>query len=376
MANTNIQTQKNDDLRDNLTHLDEKTREVYLRTCSEKASNYDPSVFVEALVDETGTMHLFVPAKKRMAWFKTDYPEGIVAPDPPQYVGRRVTITVRIYKNRDDFRNNLPAAVNMATRMLNDNDTYCVDTCVTRAQSRALRDLGYDLPRDAHYIEGWTPTNVIQKGLPDDAMESSMTIEDFMPSMAPTIPIPEHSKAPDPTVEQTSESSSSVIGKDVESSNEEKMPAEAEKKTPPETSAKRRGRPRKVKPTEGEAESKPIDTAISSQETKPVQTAMADYSLKAEAPITNETVDETKAVEPVNSNANGAPDLLSRAKAVFATVGEAEGYTSRIIGGKTVAEQPEMRIIYFARKALAGNCRDEKLALASYMVANDRHYQL
>lgn len=109
---------------------------------------------------------------KRMAWFKTDYPEGIVAPDPPQYVGRRVTITVRIYKNRDDFRNNLPAAVNMATRVLNDNDAYCVDTCVTRAQSRALRDLGYDLPRDAHYIEGWTPTQHVKKDLPDDALES------------------------------------------------------------------------------------------------------------------------------------------------------------------------------------------------------------
>lgn len=37
---------------------------------------------------------------KRMAWFKTDYPEGIVAPDPPQYVGRRVTITVRMYNIR------------------------------------------------------------------------------------------------------------------------------------------------------------------------------------------------------------------------------------------------------------------------------------
>ena len=95
MANTN--TQNKADLRDNLTHLDEKTREMYLRTCSENASHYDPSVFVEALVDEAGTMHLFVPAKKRMAWFKTDYPDGIVAPDPPQYVGRRVTITVRIY---------------------------------------------------------------------------------------------------------------------------------------------------------------------------------------------------------------------------------------------------------------------------------------
>lgn len=61
MANTN--TQNKADLRDNLTHLDEKTREMYLRTCSENASHYDPSVFVEALVDEAGTMHLFVPAK-------------------------------------------------------------------------------------------------------------------------------------------------------------------------------------------------------------------------------------------------------------------------------------------------------------------------
>lgn len=176
MTNTNIQPQNKADLRDSLAHLDEKTREMYLRTCSENASHYDPSVFVEALVDEAGTMHLFVPAKKRMGWFKTDYPEGIVAPDPPQYVGRRVTITVRIYKNRDDFRNSLPAAVNMATRVLNDNDAYCVDTCVTRAQSRALRDLGYDLPRDAHYIEGWTPTQHVKKDLPDDALESSMTM--------------------------------------------------------------------------------------------------------------------------------------------------------------------------------------------------------
>lgn len=38
MANTN--TQNKADLRDNLTHLDEKTREMYLRTCSENASHY------------------------------------------------------------------------------------------------------------------------------------------------------------------------------------------------------------------------------------------------------------------------------------------------------------------------------------------------
>lgn len=372
MANTN--TQNKADLRDNLTHLDEKTREMYLRTCSENSSHYDPSVFVEALVDEAGTMHLFVPAKKRMAWFKTDYPDGIVAPDPPQYVGRRVTITVRIYKNRDDFRNNLPAAVNMATRVLNDNDAYCVDTCVTRAQSRALRDLGYDLPRDAHYIEGWTPTQHVKKELPDDALESSMTIADFMPTMAPTVP--EHVPVPETTPAQVSEPAASITKTDEKSVDDGKKPAEEENGTQSEPPAKRRGRPRKVKAPEEEEELKSIDTATSAQKLEPIQTAMVDATSDTVDQTVNNAIDEATAVELATIESAETPDLLDRAKGVFATVGEAEGYTSRIIGGKTVAEQPEMRIIYFARKALAGSCRDEKLGLAAYMVAKDRHYQI
>lgn len=374
MDNTNIQNKNKADLRDNLAHLDEKTREVYLRSCSENASHYDPSVFVEALVDEAGTMHLFVPAKKRVAWFKTDYPEGIVAPDPPQYVGRRVTITVRIYKNRDDFRNNLPAAVNMATRVLNDNDAYCVDTCVTRAQSRALRDLGYDLPRDAHYIDGWTPTQNIKKDLPDDALESSMTIADFMPTMAPTVPglvpVPETAPA------QVSEPAAPVAANNAKQTDEGQKPTEEEQGTQPEPPAKRRGRPRKTKATEGETETKPIEPATLPEGTEPVQTAMVDATLDTVDQTVNNGVDEMTAVELANNESAETPDLLDRAKGVFATVGEAEGYTSRIIGGKTVAEQPEMRIIYFARKAMAGSCRDEKLGLAAYMVAKDRRYQI
>lgn len=315
-----------------------------------------------------------VPAKKRMAWFKTDYPDGIVAPDPPQYVGRRVTITVRIYKNRDDFRNNLPAAVNMATRVLNDNDAYCVDTCVTRAQSRALRDLGYDLPRDAHYIEGWTPTQHVKKDLPDDALESSMTIADFMPTMAPTVP--EHVPVPETTPAQVSEPAASITKTDEKSVDDGQKPAEEEKGTQSEPPAKRRGRPRKVKAPEEEAELKSIDTATSAQKLEPIQTAMVDATSDTVDQTVNNAIDETTAVELATIESAETPDLLDRAKGVFATVGEAEGYTSRIIGGKTVAEQPEMRIIYFARKALAGGCRDEKLGLAAYMVAKDRHYQI
>ena len=128
-------------LPEKMKYLDESTRKKYFSSLSFSESDYDPSVFIEALRDDKGNLQLYVPARKRMAWFKTDYPEGMVMLDPPQYCGRRVTVTARVYKTREDYKNNLPSAVNMATRVLADNDDYLVDVCVTRAQSRALRDI-------------------------------------------------------------------------------------------------------------------------------------------------------------------------------------------------------------------------------------------
>ena len=192
--------------------------------------------------------------------------------------------------------------------------------------------------------------------------------------MAPTVP--EHVPVPETTPAQVSEPAASITKTDEKSVDDGKKPAEEENGTQSEPPAKRRGRPRKVKAPEEEAELKSIDTAASAQKLEPIQTAMVDATSDTVDQTVNNAIDEATAVELATIESAETPDLLDRAKGVFATVGEAEGYTSRIIGGKTVAEQPEMRIIYFARKALAGSCRDEKLGLAAYMVAKDRHYQI
>lgn len=91
-----------EDTRKSWDPLDENTRKAY--EGKTHTNEYDRSVFVEAVQnDETGDCILYVPSSKRMRWFKTDYPCGVVIPDPPIFTGKRVTIVARVYKTPDDL---------------------------------------------------------------------------------------------------------------------------------------------------------------------------------------------------------------------------------------------------------------------------------
>ena len=340
-------------LPEKMKYLDESTRKKYFSSLSFSESDYDPSVFIEALRDDKGNLQLYVPARKRMAWFKTDYPEGMVMLDPPQYCGRRVTVTARVYKTREDYKNNLPSAVNMATRVLADNDDYLVDVCVTRAQSRALRDMGYDIPRDAHIIEGWTPIKDVSKHTTEealDAMESSIVIENYMSDLEPTVP------TTTPAAKGTQPASAAPVSTPAPQPAQTVAPvAQAN----PDTAV----------------ESAKMDTPAlgSGEQTKATE--------EKESTVTAESQSEPQpevASKPAETEVAGkeVDILLQRAESVFPAIDAAEAYTSRLLSGKPVGEQTEMRIKYYARKAMNGTCRDEKLGLAMYMVAKNRSIEL
>lgn len=336
--------------------LDENTRKVFFSKFSYGGiGSYDPSVFVEALRDKKGDLCLYVPARKRMAWFKTDYPDGMVIPDPPQYNMHRVMVVARVYKTAEDFKNNQPAAVNMATRLLDDKDPYVVDVCITRAQSRALRDMGYDIPRDAHIIEGWTPIKDSDKDIPEenaDALEASVVIKNYVSDLEPKV---------------TPDSAENVVEQPVQA-EPVAAPAEpsaastdsADKK--PKPGAKKVGRPRK-KGGEDAAEKDSAPETASDADPAEVTKSEAEANAAGESAATE---------APEQKTSSSADEVLERAQNAFPSIEDAEAYTSRLLGGKSVGEQNDLRIKYFAEKALKADCRDEKLGLATYLVANHR----
>lgn len=337
--------------------LDENTKKVYFSKFSNGGvGSYDPSVFVEALRDKDGNLHLYVPARKRMAWFKTDFPNGMVIPDPPVYNMHRVMVVARVYKTADDFKNNQPAAVNMATRLLDDKDPYIVDVCITRAQSRALRDMGYDIPRDAHILKGWTPIKEDTKNTLEenaDVMEASVVIKNYTSELEPKL-----SDSTAMTSSDVKAESAAVPDPSAKSAATTATGADDTDKNPKSVSRKP-GRPRK-KPAEA------VDAPAEATEAPQKEAAAEEGGNASEqhAPVDSE------------QKSDAATDVAARAQNAFPSIEEAEAYSSRLLGGKTVGEQNDLRIKYFAEKALKADCRDEKLGLAAYLVACQRGISL
>lgn len=337
--------------------LDENTKKVYFSKFSNGGvGSYDPSVFVEALRDKDGNLHLYVPARKRMAWFKTDFPNGMVIPDPPVYNMHRVMVVARVYKTADDFKNNQPAAVNMATRLLDDKDPYIVDVCITRAQSRALRDMGYDIPRDAHILKGWTPIKEDTKNTLEenaDVMEASVVIKNYTSELEPKL-----SDSTAMTSSDVKAESAAVPDPSAKSAVTTATGADDTDKSQKSVSRKP-GRPRK-KPAEA------VEAPAEATEAPQKEAPAGDGSDASEqhAPVDSE------------QKSDAATDVAARAQNAFPTIEEAEAYSSRLLGGKTVGEQNDLRIKYFAEKALKADCRDEKLGLAAYLVACQRGISL
>ena len=351
--------------------LDEITRAKYFSILSHVPHDYDPSIFVEALQDENGNLRLYVPTRKRLAWFHMDYPNGVVIPDPPEFKGRMVTVKAQAYKTHEDLLRNVPAAVNMATRLVNDKDEYVVDVCVTRAQSRVLRDLGYDLPRDAHIIDGWTPIKRVNADakLPEDALEASVDMGNFMSKLAPepTNPVkkPEtEAPAAEPKPAETVETEPPAATSKRSSRTRSKASKETPSASPEQPAAAQQDVAAAPNPESVSAPEHPTDTAETNEGTK-----MPDASTSPQVAPAAETANETshQVLEGAESD-----ELLQQAMSVFASVEEAGAYTCRLLQKQTVADLTDMRIKFFASKAVSGTCRDEKLGLATYMVAKYR----
>lgn len=356
------------DMRENLKVLDDASRNAFVgRGFTE---GYDPSVFCEVMQNnKTEQRIIYVPCANRIRWFRTDYPEGMVIPDAPTFAGRRVVVTAKVYLTRADFVEGRVAAMNSCTRDIANEDTYIVDATVTRAQSRALRDLGYDLPRDAHEIPGWTPVKVVDDNttMPEDAMESKASIH------VPIIGIPHGEKEVQPPVMVEDEPSVETIETaQVKKVIPDNQPTETEKpknlQTPEPEVKHRRGRKPKVITLVKEApsESKPAEQE---QPTNVVETK--------EQPVIKENAAPTEL--PKNDEVAPASfeDLYKKGIEIFGSADAAANYSSKQLQLKTVGEQSDTRLSYFAKKALSGAAMmDKNLGPACAVVMKSKNLSI
>lgn len=357
------------DLRENLKVLDDASKNAFVgRGFTE---GYDPSVFCEVMQNnKTEQRIIYVPCANRIRWFRTDYPEGMVIPDAPTFVGRRVVVTAKVYLTRADFVEGRVAAMNSCTRDITNEDTYIVDATVTRAQSRALRDLGYDLPRDAHEIPGWTPVKIVDDDnatMPEDAMESKASIH------VPIIGIPHGEKEVQPPVMVEDEPPVATIETtQVKEVIPDKQPTETEesKNSPtPEPEVKhRRGRkPKVIAPVEeAPVENKPTEQE---QPTSVVETKEQPVVKENAAPTEQQKNDE---VAPASFE-----DLYKKGIEIFGSVDAAANYSSKQLQLKTVGEQSDTRLSYFAKKALSGAAMmDKNLGPACAVVMKSKNLSI
>ena len=354
-----------EDTRKSWDPLDENTRNAY--EGKKHTNEYDRSVFVEAVQnDATGDCILYVPSAKRMRWFKTDYPCGVVIPDPPIFTGKRVTIVAKVYKTPADLEKNLPCAVNSCTRIL-DDDKYTIDAAVTRAQSRALRDMGYDLPCDAHEIPGWTPIHVVHenKNLPEDAIESQKNVVVNIPIInTPAAPAPVATEkpivAPNPVIAPP------IMVEDMDNTvfaDTKKDDAQENVTTVVQQEHVKTRRPRKPKE----------DVAMKVNTTSEEKSS-ADSAQTENTPVIQNESSVISTSPVVDKQKNGfasLDELYTKAKTVFANSDEALAYTCRLLGKRTVRDQNLKRVNYFAKKAVEGALRDENLGYACAIVAKE-----
>lgn len=164
-----------------LEKLRKNEREAFVASVYNRAyaDDFDASIFCHAVVEEeTGELRLYVPAENRIRWFRLRNPLARISVSEPKIFGSKVYVHAEIFANRNDA---YPVASNNAESKA--GEQYAAEIASTRAISRALRVAGYDLPVNAHFIEGWTPVERDGK-VPEDALESSVRVEDMLPDMS------------------------------------------------------------------------------------------------------------------------------------------------------------------------------------------------
>lgn len=349
------------DERMRLNVLDENTRNAYMR--KEHTADYDRSVFVECQQNnDNGERRLYVPSPKRVDWFIADNPDGIVYTEPPVIIGHYFSITAKVFRNRADRESGMFAAMHQYNGNLNINDaSKDLNSCATRAMGRALRNIGYDLPRDAHEIPGWTPIKIIDSKsvIPDDALESSVVVKSFLPPMSLVKGTIERDKKK--TVNETNSIEDAPGDKATPStSTPAKNNAPAMTQDEPST---------QMAPTVMPAAVKVMADPVVADEVKTAKEPRSEAVVSIQA---RGNADKTNG----GSAADAAPltitEILEKAHETFDSISAAEAYSSYLLGRKSVGEQNDMRIKYYAKKAVVGVVKDEKLGLACVMVADNR----
>lgn len=359
--------------------------DILRKACGQETAKYfeipknqfDPSALLMAQYNEKGEMVLFMPAMNRWRWFKMDHPDALIAPRDPVFVNRIVTVSVDIYLNSEDKAAQRVYCSGACSSLLTD-DVHLVNSLRTRAVGNAMRNVGYDIPMSAHYIEGWTEVCGANEPVPEEAMESGVRI-------IPVIP-------PVPLVKttQTNPSTEAAAASETES-EENKAPASVKGKKAP--NSRKKATPAASASVPEEAP-QPIESAPAPQQAEKEEAA-------PEAPVTEPSKEEPEemtsaapnnSAEDVghedesagiaeNSQANEKPEIYSRsdveqmlqeAKETFGGVVGAENFTHPVFCNAAVGEQTDLRVSYFAKKGIAGSLPERKLALAALLVAYER----
>lgn len=340
---------ENVDARIRLNALDDDTRAVYMGEPASKHPNYDASVFVEAQYNEkTGEGTLFVPSANRLDWFKAEHPDGIVVTDAPTIMGRYFSIEARVYLNLDDLVANRYVAKTQYNGSL--SDSFDLNACATRAKGRALRDIHFDIPRDAHIIPGWTHEKVVADDAAGsaDALESGVSVK-IMPM--PNVPTFDDAQPSEPAKQEKPEAEKSKPEKD--NADKPKTAAAVNK----ENTAQKK-HPAPAKKDFQPAQQPPLEDVVEDRH-EPVVEA------PAKAEDQSETSCESNEEEPVG--------ILAEATKAFPKKEDAENYRCRILNNLTVSEQPDTRLSYFAKKVVNGqHIADKQLGYACVIVANAR----
>lgn len=336
--------------------LDEDTKAVYLGEPAKEHPNYDRSVFVEAIFNKTTKEKtLFVPSAKRIDWFRAEYPEAVIVTDSPVFSGKSFSIEARVFLSPEDAQSGrLVARTQYNGYISQDVD---LNIACTRAKGRVLRDLGYDLPRDAHEIPGWTKVKEVEGECENaDAAESGVSAV-----VVPVPLVPEKNNVSEVQVASNQTLEKTEVSEKV-APNPPKKTSAAEKSEPASMQEKTASSKKvEVVPVEEE----PIEHLEPQEEAISVQNAPNNIASNTKEQSTkSEDVTEPSTVE-------------ERAVAMFPNVADAENYQCRVLSGKTVGEQPDARIKYFAQKAIKGErVIDPTLGLACVAVAAKRGLQI
>ena len=345
---------------------------------------FDPSALLMAQYNEKGEMVLFMPAMNRWRWFKMEHPDALIAPRDPVFVSRIVTVSVDIYLNSADKAAQRVYCSGACSSLLTD-DVHLVNSMRTRAVGNAMRNVGYDIPMSAHYIEGWTEVCGANESVPEEAMESGVRIIPAIPPVtlvktAQTTNPPSETPAASETEAVEEKASAPVKGKK-EPKSRKKVAAPAESASVSEEAP----RPIESAPAPQQAEKEEVAPEATASEAPMTEPPKVEAEDMTSAALNNSDEDVDYGDESVdaaeNSQANAKPEIYSRsdveqmlqeAKETFGGVVGAENFTHPVFCNAAVGEQTDLRVRYFAQKGIAGSLSERKLALATLLVAYER----